>query len=178
MPNAIALQNAFLQGDGEQDHLSYEQFALYVDGETDEIEREIVDVHKKVCRECAVQLDEMFKLRKILNFSDNKVVSAEFVEIEAASAKSSLSDLWNRIWAHSALKIAFPAMASVLFGVLIWAIWTIVKTPRTEIAEVAEPEKASAEDTEALKAAAAADGSHASSAAAPVAIAGARSARK
>ncbi len=61
---AANFQNGFLKT-LEDDHLTYEQLALFVDGAGDDIEREIAEVHRKNCRDCAAQIDELRELRKI-----------------------------------------------------------------------------------------------------------------
>ncbi len=127
----MSLQNAFLQN-VEDDHLTYSQLASYVDNETDEIGREIVEVHKKVCRQCALQLDELIQLRKSLESETGKTLAAP-------SGKFSLFEFWNQLRAYSFLKFAVPAFALVLLGIFVWTFWISTKIPRTEIAEVTEP---------------------------------------
>lgn len=128
---AANFQNAFLQTI-EDDHLTYEQLALFVDDEADEFEREIVGVHRKICRDCSVQIDELRELRKICVVEERALA--------APPGKFSLSGWWNQLWAYTSLKFAVPAFALVLFGVMIWAVWLSPhQLPRSEIAEVTEP---------------------------------------
>jgi DNA-dependent RNA polymerase auxiliary subunit epsilon len=116
----------------EDDHLTYEQLALFVDGEANEIEREIVGVHRKICRDCAAQIDE---LRELRNLSE-----IEKSESAAPSGKVSTSGWWNQLWAYPSLKFAVPAFAMILVGVMIWAVWrSPERLPRSEIAQVVEP---------------------------------------
>lgn len=129
----VSLQNTFLQN-VEDDHLTYQQMASYIDDVTDDIEKEIVEVHKKVCCDCALQLDELIQLREILE-SEMKTGKT----LAAPSSKFSLIELWNQFRAYSFLKFATPAFALILLGIFVWTFWISTKTPRTEIAEVTKP---------------------------------------
>ncbi len=54
---ALSLR-ADLEGAG-MTHLDYESLAAYVDGELDEIDREIADSHLKLCAQCDAELNEL-----------------------------------------------------------------------------------------------------------------------
>src|SRR5947209_7725704 len=54
---AVAALQADLQSAlTEEDHLSYEEMAVYIDGAASETEREIVEGHIEVCGSCADEL--------------------------------------------------------------------------------------------------------------------------
>lgn len=132
--DAANLQNAFLEN-LDDDHLTYEQLALFVDGEANEIEREIAEVHRKVCRDCNAQIDELRELRKICQIEET--ASA------APTGRFSPNGFWNQIRAYSSLKFAIPAFALILLGLMISAIWlSSERSPRNEIADATQPENA------------------------------------
>lgn len=127
-----SFQNYFLRDAELRDHLTYQQIASYVDNEADNVDREIVEVHRNTCRECAGQIDDLRQMRALIA-ADTKETRAPVL------GKFSFSDWWNRLWANSALKIAVPAMALILFAAMIGFILISRQSPNNEIAEVAEP---------------------------------------
>lgn len=131
---AASLPDALLADAEIDEHLSYEQFAAYVDGKMGEIDKEIVDVHKRVCSECRVHLDELLQLRATLELDTRPVTTPVSV-----SGRRSLSNLWNGITAGSFVKFAAPAFAVLLIGVVIWAAWFLTRTPLADVAEVVPP---------------------------------------
>ncbi len=114
-------------------HLSYEQFAAYVDDDIGEIDREIVDVHKSVCSECAPHLDELLDLRAGL-----EIDAGPAVETSALTAMSPIARLWSGVTNGGFLKFAAPAFAVLLIGVIVWSVWLLNGRPPAEIVEVVD----------------------------------------
>src|SRR5687768_9796483 len=50
----------------ESEHLRYEQLEAYVDEKSDEAEREIADVHLKVCPDCLAELNGLIEMRNLI----------------------------------------------------------------------------------------------------------------
>jgi hypothetical protein len=69
----------------ESDHLQYEQLENYVDEKSDEVEREIADVHLKVCRDCRTELNGLIEMRNLIEADLQKK------GLPAQSAKQSFS---------------------------------------------------------------------------------------
>jgi anti-sigma factor RsiW len=127
---AINFQNAFLN-DLKDDHLTYEQLAFFVDGAANEIEKEIVEVHREICRECAGQIEDLRQMRAM--------IAAETKQ-QPVPDKFSFTRWWQQLWANSAFKIAVPAMALVLFAALIGLVLISRQSPQNEVAEIRDPE--------------------------------------
>jgi hypothetical protein len=123
-----SLQNALLQ-DAEDAHLTYEQFEAYLDDQVDEVEKEIIEVHRGVCEECTNQLEGLLQLRASIEIENNR----------AALARFSIWNLWGAIEASFALKFAVSATGLIAVGFLLWASWFLLKLPQLEITDVSAP---------------------------------------
>jgi hypothetical protein len=60
-----SLENVLMSA-GVPDHLTYEQLSGYVDGSLTDADREIVDLHGDVCRQCSVEIENLKVLRSAL----------------------------------------------------------------------------------------------------------------
>ena len=112
--SSIANENSggladLLQGPAADIHLDYEQLAAFVDGEIDDVDREIVDVHTKACEFCADQLSEIFALRERLDIPQTSLSK------ETTHPSASLLSF--------VFRIAVPAFALVTVALIIWAFW-------------------------------------------------------
>lgn len=113
---------------GRDEHLTYEQLERYVDGGVDAVDKEIADVHMRVCDTCSDQFYDLRQLRAALD-----------IETESAGAAVTPSYYWNKLVASPFLKFAAPAFAAVILGVVIWAAWFLTRTLPNEVAEVVDP---------------------------------------
>src|SRR5262245_25210167 len=57
----------FLRTVADLEHLTYEQLESYVDGKSDDVEKEIVDVHVENCSACSQELGGLFEMRALIN---------------------------------------------------------------------------------------------------------------
>lgn len=114
-------------------HLSYEQLESYVDGKIGEIEKEIVDFHKGVCRGCLDELDELIKLRATL------VLEPAAEQKTRTAEPSSLAAFWNRLMAGGILKFAASVFAALLVGVIIWSVWLFERPLPGDMVAVVDP---------------------------------------
>jgi hypothetical protein len=115
-------------------HLSYEQLAGYVDGQIDDVSREIVDVHKTVCESCSTEIDQLLQLRSTLTL--------ESVPLRTGSAAAS-SGFWNWITASPFFRIAGPAFGLMIIGFTAWYAWVLMNDTASESVRTVEPPHAS-----------------------------------
>lgn len=101
--------------DVEPEHLPYEQLALYVDGQLDDVEKEIVDSHLSICENCA---DDLADLRSYQVIAENP--AAETIPLAQTGANLSPS-WWQRLFAFNFLAPAGVALAVI--AVLLLSIW-------------------------------------------------------
>lgn len=120
----------FEDGDPLQGHLSYEQFEAYVDGAVGDTEREIVELHRDTCRDCAQQLDELVQIRATLQLE-----SATLGTLLAGRPEASF---WAKISASPLFRFGAPAFGAILIGAIAWAIW-LSDRPGSDVAVVVDP---------------------------------------
>jgi hypothetical protein len=98
----------------EAEHLTYEMLESYVDGRSNEVDREIVNTHNAACRSCADELAEMFVLKGRM---------APVGHLHSAAVPKGAAGWRNILASGSWLKIAVPAFGFVLIGFIIWGLW-------------------------------------------------------
>lgn len=113
-----------------EDHLRYEQLEAYVDETIDEADREIVELHRDTCADCARQLAELAQIRSTL-------------ELEAAKPDLRLGrtrdvSFWAKVFAGNQLRFGVPALAAILIGAIALTVW-LFKRPSTAINSSADP---------------------------------------
>ena len=116
------------------DHLSYDRLASYIDGDQDDVEREICDVHLQVCKQCSDELRDLdsFKAAMSDSVSANRRAS-HFPFYEA------LGSFWRRPTQWSSLQLAgVAAIAALVMGVSS-GIWMIYRSRPPEIARTDQP---------------------------------------
>jgi hypothetical protein len=123
--------DALTAATGESGHLSYEQLASYVDGELDEVEREICDVHLQICKQCSDELRDLNVFKAAMSDSLGK---------DRRASSSPLSEklvlFWRRPTRWSPLQFAGAAtLAALVIAGIAWSVWTISRSRRTEITE-------------------------------------------
>ena len=145
----LAASKAFdAAADYEVTHLTYEQMAALTDDRLDNIDREVVGSHLKLCSRCEAELNDLREVSSAM-----AVPPAERREPPRAPAlREKLESLWRR----PAFRIpaqAFAALAAVVLASLLFTI--PMRRERAELrARVAELERGN----EALKGQAAAGG--------------------
>lgn len=101
-PSPDAFSALDLDSSGVDEHLDYELLANFVDGKSDEVDREIVEVHLNACESCSTQIAELKLLRAQIN-SGNRT-----------EERPSLWVGWFRI--------LIPVAAIVIVGIFAWFI--------------------------------------------------------
>jgi hypothetical protein len=117
--------------DGPAAHLTYEQLAAYVDHESDEREREMIEGHLGACSQCREEARDLFAFKESLAASP-----VHAAEPARARASWSLAALWQRIWHTNALRLA--GGAAVLLLAVGLTLWLFLRPPGTGSNEVVE----------------------------------------
>jgi anti-sigma factor RsiW len=126
------------------EHTSYEGLAAYVDGEIDEVDREIVKSHLEMCASCAAEARDLLAFKAALANETERAAEASPVALEAAIQaptgwRNSITSWWRWPFNLSPLRAAGAAVIALLFLGIIAAIWlrreTAPSTP-TEMAQV------------------------------------------
>lgn len=94
----------------EPEHLSYERLEAYVDEKSDDVEREIADVHLQACHDCSLQLEGLLQMRKLVEAdSERQVVPPQ------PKTTSIFDGIRAFLQANYSLKYSFAALALLLF---------------------------------------------------------------
>ena len=110
----------------EPDHLSYQQLEAYVDGQTSEVDREIVESHLALCPPCAEEVGDLRAFR-------SQMIT------EAGNKETAIStpNRWERFVAFGRvpahwipLQIAGTAAAAVLL------VWLVTRPLQTQVANL------------------------------------------
>ena len=115
----------------EAAHLSYEQLESYVDEKSDDIGREIADVHFQVCAACQAELNGLLEMRKL--------IEADAQVLAPADEKSVLNQLWNFLSGRYFLRFRFAALAVLLVASLFGIYWFLKPEKSNEIAVTSSP---------------------------------------
>jgi anti-sigma factor RsiW len=122
------------EAEAEPAHLSYEQVAAHVDGELDEVDREIVEGHLELCPSCAARLEELRAFQALMTTYPAK-------EYAPASAPTA----WQRLRAFCGLPVVrlslqatgvAAATALVLFGTIVQPLRRELQSQRTLVREL------------------------------------------
>ncbi|HEX9959678.1 MAG TPA: zf-HC2 domain-containing protein, partial [Pyrinomonadaceae bacterium] len=101
--------------DLEPEHLPYERLALYVDGQLDDVEKEIADSHLSICENCS---DDLADLRSFQAIAENPATGT----IPLRQTGANLSPSWRqRLPAFNFLAPAGVGLAVI--AVLLLGIW-------------------------------------------------------
>lgn len=109
----------------DSEHLSYEQLANYVDEKSDNIEREIADVHLQACVDCAADLQGLFEMRRLITADLQN-------QAEKENEKSIFAKIGNFFAAGFIPRLGFAALVVLLLSVGVF--WLISRKSSPEIA--------------------------------------------
>jgi len=119
----------------EDNHLSYEQMADYVDHGLGEVDRELCDSHLEFCASCSAEVRDLLAMKdKLAELPDTRYSPRE------------AGTLWNHLatwWLSPAIRIpVLSATAAVIVALLVWAV-ILYSRKKTEEAHVpgGQPEK-------------------------------------
>jgi hypothetical protein len=102
--------------DLESTHLLYQEMADYVDNRSSEIDREIIDSHLELCRNCRVEMRDLAALKTGLDRLPRPRYSPPSAPAPARP--------WAAWWQLPAIRILVPAAAVLLVVVL--AAWVLL----------------------------------------------------
>lgn len=121
--------NFFTSSPAESEHLSYEQLENYVDEKSDEIEREIADVHLQVCADCKAEMNGLLEMRKLIGVDAQ---NQAFVPL--SDERTSSYQVWSLFSGKLFPGFGFAAIL-VLFAVsLLGIFWFLNRESSTEVA--------------------------------------------
>ncbi len=105
------------------EHLVYEQFAAYVDGELDSVEREIVENHLSGCKPCSRELSDLETLKtEIASYLSKPAIAEPVVETPPARRRN-WRERFIAVWRVPAFRIPIQvATAAACIGLLVWAV--------------------------------------------------------
>jgi hypothetical protein len=116
------------------DHLSYERLASYIDGNQDDVEREICDVHLQICKRCTDELRDLDAFKTAMSDSvsaNGRASRFSFYDI--------LESFWRRPTQWSRLQFAGAAVVAALVVGVACSIWMMYRSRPAEIAKRAQP---------------------------------------
>lgn len=120
----------FLQSSAEDfEHLSYEQLEHYVDEKSNDIEKEIADVHLQVCADCKAEMNGLLEMRKLI-----KVDTQNQALAPPAAEKTVSNKIWSFLSGRYFPKFSLAAIALLLAVSLFGAFWFLRRGNSTEVA--------------------------------------------
>ena len=133
----MSLPSSLDQENGAR-HLAYEQFAAYVDGTMDEVEREIADSHLLFCAQCVDEVEELREFSRQISQTPATQTSTRTV---ATESQRGFADGW-RAWvsSFSPLKAGATLAALVLVAAAVWIIRrTVFQDTQMQVAQAPAP---------------------------------------
>lgn len=118
---------------GETEHIAYEQLAAYVDGQLDEVEREIAESHLAICGECEADARDLRGYQVIPARTPERIAERTPAR-EAGPAPAGGEPFWRRLFnfkqfpAYAALVPA--AAVAALVAVILLGVWTATRPVR------------------------------------------------
>jgi anti-sigma factor RsiW len=121
-------------GTEEFEHPVYEQFAAYIDGQLDSVEREIIDSHLSCCKQCSRELSDLETLKaQIASRLSTSTISEPVIE-RSHTRRVSLREKLAPFWHMPSFRIPLQVAAAAVFVALI--IWAVTLPLRKDIAEL------------------------------------------
>jgi anti-sigma factor RsiW len=114
----------------EFEHPVYEQFAAYVDGQLDSVEREIVESHLSCCQQCSRELSDLETLKAQINSR----LAGSTVSDRVVKTPQTWRERWASFWRLPAFRIPLQAAAAVVCVALL--VWAVTLPLRKDIADL------------------------------------------
>ncbi|HUR98156.1 MAG TPA: tetratricopeptide repeat protein [Pyrinomonadaceae bacterium] len=111
---------------GNDEHLTYDQLAFYVDGQLDSIASEVVDLHVEGCRGCSDQLSDLRRVKEELATSVPLPVALSVPLVEQFKRTAAG-------WFGSIGRIA--VVAGIVLALATWLLWFTAKETRRDRAD-------------------------------------------
>ncbi|MGB7925089.1 MAG: zf-HC2 domain-containing protein [Pyrinomonadaceae bacterium] len=124
------------------EHTSYEALASYVDGEADEVDREIVKSHLEMCAACAAEARDLLVFKAALANETEASMTTQAASQARAGGRKPTASWWRLPFGMSPLQAAGTAFVALLFAGIIAAVWlrreTASQSTPTELARQVE----------------------------------------
>ena len=121
----------FLQSSPQDsEHLSYEQLEHYIDEKSDEIEREIADVHLQICPDCAAEMNGLLEMRKLIDADARN----QTLSLPAAGENAKPNQIWSFFSGNYFPKFSLAAFMVLLAASLLGAFWLLSRRNSTQVA--------------------------------------------
>ena len=88
-------------------HVAYEEMAAYVDGYLDAMKCDVVEAHLKTCADCESEVAELMRLKEVIAFDEERVVSASQASVP--------------FWQRTIFRIGLEALAVLL--IIAGVVW-------------------------------------------------------
>jgi type II secretory pathway component PulM len=118
----------------EFEHTLYEQFAAYIDGQLDSVEREIVESHLSCCRQCSRELSDLETLKAQINSHLSPSRISEAVVETSHTRRLTLGERLANFWRVPSFRIPLQVAAAVACVALL--VWAVTLPLRKNIAEL------------------------------------------
>ncbi len=120
----------FFQSSPEEfEHLSYEQLENYVDEKSDDIEREIANVHFQICADCKTEMNGLLEMRNLIETpAQNQTFALPTAE------KTSSNRIWDFFQGNYFPRFGFASIAILLAVSLFGIFWLLSQENSTEVA--------------------------------------------
>lgn len=128
----VLVEGSTLELEPYDDHLTYEQLASLVDGQADEVGKEIANVHLEVCSECAAELKGLYAIRDTV-----PLPSPEPRRVKLLTGWEQFLLFWRRPGGWAWPRLVGVALAVVVVGTLSLIIWQSQRN--AEVAESTHP---------------------------------------
>lgn len=118
--------------DEEPEHLTYERMTAYVDGQSDEVEREIIESHLAICDDCEADARDLYRYQAIAGEAS---LEPPFQQDKAAPLPS--ASLWQRLssfnWFPSfGTALAPAATLATILVIFLLGLWAIYQRRQPE----------------------------------------------
>ena len=125
------------------EHPVYEEFAAYLDGQLDSVEREMVESHLSCCRECSKELSDLETIKAEIASHLPAVVIAEPVVETPPARGATLRERLASVWRVPSFRI--PLQMAAAAGCVALFLWAVTLPLRKDIAalktQLAEAER-------------------------------------
>jgi hypothetical protein len=116
------------------EHPVYEQFAAYLDGQLDGVEREIVESHLSCCRQCSREVSDLEALKAQIDSRLSTATISEAVVERPRPRRLTLRQRSEAFWPLPSFRIPLQAAAAVACVALL--VWAVTLPLRKDIAEL------------------------------------------
>jgi hypothetical protein len=105
------------------EHPVYEQFAAYLEGHLDNVEREIIESHLACCRQCARELSDLEVIKAEIAAYSPAITIAEPVVATSGAPRGSWRERLAAFWGVPRFRLSLQvATAAISVALITWAV--------------------------------------------------------